>query len=74
MILAIFFALFGLGLCGFLQKMAKHIDQANYERERFALLVAQELDRLDKAIKENNANIAMAESMLEPQEKWWGRN
>ena len=74
MILAIFFALFGLGLCGFLHKMAKHIDQANYERERFALLVAQELDRLDKAIKENNSNIALAESMIEPQGKWWGRN
>ena len=74
MILAIFFALFGLGLCGFLHRLAKHIEQRDYERERFALMVAQELDRLDKAIKENNANIAMAESMLEPQEKWWGRN
>ena len=74
MILAIFLAVLGLGLYGFLHKLARRLEQRDYERERFALAVAQELDRLDKAIKENNASIAMAEAMLEPQQKWWGRN
>lgn len=74
MILAIFVALFGLGLCSFLHRLGKAIEQREYQRERFALLVAQELDRLDKAIKENNQKILEAESYLEPQEKWWGRN
>ncbi|NBW11741.1 MAG: hypothetical protein EBR82_27285 [Caulobacteraceae bacterium] len=74
MILAVFILLIGIGACVYLYRLAKDIEQNDYERERFAILVAQELDRLDKAIKENNTRIALAESLLEPQEKWWGRN
>lgn len=32
---------------------ARYIEVQNHERQTFCLLVAQELDRLDKAIKEN---------------------
>ena len=32
---------------------ARYIEAQNDERQRFCLLVAQELDRLDKAIREN---------------------
>jgi len=32
--------------------IAKQVEQANYERQRMFLMVAEELDRLDKALKE----------------------
>ena len=74
MILGTFLIIFGLGLCLFFHRLGNAIQQREYARERFALLVAQELDRLDKAIKENNRMILEAETMLEPQPKWFGRN
>lgn len=74
MILGIFLIILGLGLCLFFHRLGNAIQQGEYERERFALLVAQELDRLDKAVKENNKMILEAETMLEPQPRWFGRN
>lgn len=74
MILGIFLIILGLGLCLVFHRLGNAIQQKEYERERFALLVAQELDRLDKAVKENNKMILEAETMLEPQTKWFGRN
>jgi hypothetical protein len=74
MIIGIFIAIGGIGLWALLSRVAKRIEQKNYERERFALMVAQELDRLEKEIQENNRKIAIAESCLEPETKWWGRN
>lgn len=67
----IFFILFLF--FGFNQ-IVKAIEQERYEKERFSLLVAQELDRLQKAIEENNGKIREAEAMLQPEGKWWGRN
>ena len=74
MILGIFLIVFGPGLCLFFHRLGNAIQQNEYERQRFALLVAQELDRLDKAIKENSRMIDEAEAMIEPQPKWFGRN
>jgi hypothetical protein len=50
--------------------IAKHIEAQNYERERFCLLVAQELDRLEKAIQENEK--AKDESFIQPYKDIWG--
>ena len=44
-------------LCGIIWQgfsiLARYIEEQRAERQRFCLLVAQELDRLDKAIREN---------------------
>ena len=74
MILGIFLIFLGLSLCLFFHRLGNIIRDREYDRQRFTLLVAQELDRLDKAIKENNRMILEAETMLEPEAKWWGRN
>lgn len=53
-----------------LKRFAEAIDQANYERRRFNLMVAEELKRLDDLYKDK-------ESWGEVQykeKKWWGRN
>jgi len=53
-----------------LKHLIKTLDQANYERRRFHLMVAEELKRLDDLYKEK-------ESWGEVQykeKKWWGRN
>lgn len=55
-LLMIYFIIF---FCSFLvlrglSKMAKAIEQAEYEKRRFYLLVAEELDRLDKIAKEQS--------------------
>jgi len=65
------FVIFGIVflLLGF-KKLVEVIDQANYERRRFNLMVAEELKRLDDLYKEK-------ESWGEVQykeKKWWGRN
>lgn len=33
--------------------IVRQVEQANYERQRMFLMVAEELDRLDKALKES---------------------
>ena len=50
---------------------AKYIEVQNHERQRFCLLVARELDRLDKAIKENEKS---KEEFLLYKTPWEMRN
>jgi len=52
--------------------IAQHIDQQNYERRRFYLSVAADLDRLDKIVAEGNQP-KQPEPML-PNKNWVGRN
>jgi hypothetical protein len=49
---------------------AQHIDQQNYERRRFHLMVAEELDRLDKIQAEGNK----PPELVLPSKNWVGRN
>jgi len=66
-----FAIIFGVLMIYFgLKLLIKSLDQANYERRRFHLMVAEELKRLDDLYKEK-------ESWGEVQykeKKWWGRN
>ena len=50
---------------------ARYIEAQNHERQRFCFLVAQELDRLDKAIKENEKT---KEEFLPYKSPWEMRN
>ena len=52
--------------------IAQHIDQQNYERRRFHLMVAEELDRLDKIQAEGNQ--PKEPELLLPSKNWVGRN
>ena len=61
---------FGLLILQGVRLLAKHIDQQNYERRRFYLSVAADLDRLDKIIAEGNR--PKEESI--PSKNWVGRN
>jgi len=65
--LVIFFSL--LVLQG-VRLLAKHIDQQNYERRKFYLWVAAELDKMDKIVAEGNR--PKEESI--PSNNWAGRN
>lgn len=64
----IFLGVFIWRACNFL---ARHIEIQNYERQRFCLFVAQELDRLDKAIRENEK---AKEEFLPYKNPWEMRN
>jgi len=52
--------------------LTKNIDQQNYERRRFYLSVAADLDRLDKIIAEGNQ--PKEPELLLPSKNWAGRN
>ena len=52
------------------KKLVEVIDQANYERRRFNLMVAEELKRLDELYKDKQS---WGEVQYE-EKKWWGRN
>jgi hypothetical protein len=65
-------AFFGLLILQGIRVLAKHIDQQNYERRRFYLSVAADLDRLDKIVAEGNQP-KQPELML-PSKNWVGRN
>lgn len=52
--------------------MAQHIDQQNYERRRFYLSVAADLDRLDKIVAEGNQ--PKDPELVLPSKNWVGRN
>lgn len=52
--------------------LAQHLDQQNYERRRFYLSVAADLDRLDKIIAEGNQ--PKEPELLLPTKNWAGRN
>ncbi len=62
----------GLVIVRGLYLIAQHIDQQNYERRRFYLSVAADLDRLDKIVAEGNQP-KEAELVL-PTKNWVGRN
>ena len=62
----------GLVILQGVRLFAKHIEQQNYERRRFYLSVAADLDRLDKIIAEGNQP-KQPELML-PSKNWVGRN
>ena len=62
----------GLVILQGVRLFAKHIDQQNYERRRFYLSVAADLDRLDKIIAEGNQT-KQSELVL-PSKNWVGRN
>ena len=74
MIIAIIIAICSICLAVFINRIGNAIQEQEQRREKFAMLLAQELQRLDSEIKHNNKMIARAEAMLEPEPKWWGRN
>ena len=49
--------------------IAKQVEQANYERQRMFLMVAEELDRLDKALKESEK--AKEQELVQPYKDLW---
>ena len=65
------FVIFGIVflLLGF-KKLVEVIDQANYERRRFHLMVAEELKRLDDLYKDKQS----WGELQYKEKKWWGRN
>jgi hypothetical protein len=65
-------AFFGLLILQGIRVLAKHIDQQNYERRRFYLSVAADLDRLDKIVAEGNQPKEPA--LVLPTKNWVGRN
>ena len=65
-------AFFGLLILQGIRVLAKHIDQQNYERRRFYLSVAADLDRLDKIVAEGNQS--KEPELLLPTKNWVGRN
>ena len=65
-------AFFGLLILQGVRLFAKHIDQQNYERRRFYLSVAADLDRLDKMIAEGNQ--PKQPELVLPSKNWVGRN
>ena len=70
-----FVIFFGLLAMRGLYLFAQHIDQQNYERRRFHLMVAEELDRLDKIQAEGNQPKEPREpELLLPTKNWVGRN
>ena len=62
----------GLVILQGVRLFAKHIDQQNYERRRFYLSVAADLDRLDKIIAEGNQ--PKQPELILPNKNWVGRN
>jgi hypothetical protein len=66
-----FAVIFGVSLIYFgLKHLVMAIDQANYERRRFNLMVAEELKRLDDLYKDKQS---WGEKVYD-EKKWWGRN
>ena len=66
-----FAIIFGVLMIYFgLKLLIKSLDQANYERRRFHLMVAEELKRLDDLYKEKES---WGEGQYK-EKKWWGRN
>jgi len=64
----------GLLIVRGLYLVSQHIDQQNYERRRFYLSVAADLDRLDKIIAENNQHKSQEPQVAIFDKKWAGRN
>jgi hypothetical protein len=64
----------GFLVCRGLCLLANHIDQQNYEKRRFYLSVAQDLDRMDKIIRENKKLASKQAELVLPSKNWVGRN
>lgn len=62
----------GLFILQAVRLLGKHIDQQNYERRRFYLSVAADLDRLDKIVAEGNQ--PKEPELVLPSKNWVGRN
>jgi len=69
MVIIFLVTFFGLLILQGVRLLAQHLDQQNYERRRFYLSVAADLDRLDKIVAEGNRP---KESI--PSNNWAGRN
>jgi len=69
---------FGLLILQGVRIFAKHIDQQNYERRKFYLFVAAELDKMDKIVAEGNQPKEPKEpkepELVLPSKNWVGRN
>jgi hypothetical protein len=66
-----FVVILGVSMIYFgLKHLIKSLDQANYERRRFNLMVAEELKRLDDLYKEKQS---WGQAQYK-EKKWWGRN
>ena len=65
----------GLFIFQGLRLLGKHIDQQNYERRKFYLFVAAELDKMDKIVAEGNQPKEPKEpELLLRTKNWVGRN
>ena len=65
----------GLFILQAVRLLGKHIDQQNYERRKFYLYVAAELDKMDKIVAEGNQPKEQKEpELLFPTKNWVGRN
>ena len=60
----------GLFILQAVRLLGKHIDQQNYERRKFYLFVAAELDKMDKIVAEGN----QPPELVLPSKNWVGRN
>ena len=67
-----FVTFFSLLILQGVRLFVKHIDQQNYERRRFYLSVAADLDRLDKIVTDGNQ--PKERELLLPTKNWAGRN
>jgi len=66
-----FAVIFGVLMIYFgLKHLIKSLDQANYERRCFHLMVAEELKRLDEIYKDKESWVELQYK----EKKWWGRN
>ena len=66
-----FAVIFGVLMIYFgLKHLIKTLDQSNYERRRFHLMVAEELKRLDELYKDKES----WGKVQYKENKWWGRN
>jgi len=65
----------GLFILQGLRLLGKHIDQQNYERRKFYLFVAAELDKMDKIVAEGNQPKELKQpELVLPSKNWAGRN
>jgi len=64
----------GLLICRGLCLFARHIDQQNYEKRRFYLSVAEDLDRMDKIVQEAKQLKSKEPELILPTKNWVGRN
>lgn len=65
----------GLFILQAVRLLGKHIDQQNYERRKFYLFVAAELDKMDKIVAEGNQPKEPKQpELVLPSKNWVGRN